>query len=153
MNALDAHPLHQRRAMPAARATFAMKAGMWFRRGRLVIVSPMRHADWALSGGDPTYPNVQISRASSDPSWAMSPPKLCHALGIHLITLTADSYTGNYSVALQQCCSTWSILSLFEYDPLKPLRDKGSIVACSGKRHPAATAVAPTLNTAVAPDV
>src|SRR6187402_1311961 len=49
----------------AAKATFALKAGVWFRRGRLVIVSPMRHAYWPLSGRNSTYPDVQISRASS----------------------------------------------------------------------------------------
>jgi hypothetical protein len=42
-----------------------LKAGVWFRRGRLVIVSPMRHAYWPLSGRNSTYPAVQISRASS----------------------------------------------------------------------------------------
>jgi hypothetical protein len=39
---------------------------MWFRRGRLVIVPPVRHAYWPLSGRNSTYPAVQISRASSD---------------------------------------------------------------------------------------
>jgi hypothetical protein len=52
--------------LTAAKATFALKAGVWFRRGRLVIVSPMRHAYWPLSGRNSTYPDVQISRASSD---------------------------------------------------------------------------------------
>src|SRR3954453_13163998 len=49
----------------AAKATFALKAGVWFRRGRLVIVSPVRHASWPLSGRNSTYPAVQISTASS----------------------------------------------------------------------------------------
>jgi hypothetical protein len=153
MNGLEAYPLHQRRDRPAARATFALKAGVWFRRGRLVIVSPMRHVDWPLSGRNSTYPDVQIFPANSGRSWTTSPPIHCHALGIHLITLTSDRHTRNYSVALQQCCSTWNTFNLFEHDPLKPLRDKGGIVACSGKRHPATKAVAPTLNTVVAPDV
>src|SRR3954463_9605766 len=51
--------------LTAARATFALKAGVWFRRGRLVIVSPVRHAYWPLSGRNSTYPAVQISKASS----------------------------------------------------------------------------------------
>jgi hypothetical protein len=38
-----------------------LKAGVWFRRGRLVIVSPVRHAYWPLSGRNSTYPDVQIS--------------------------------------------------------------------------------------------
>src|SRR4051794_27895121 len=49
----------------AAKATFALKAGVWFRRGRLVMVSPVRHAYWPLAGRNSTYPDVQISRASS----------------------------------------------------------------------------------------
>src|SRR4051812_41836249 len=51
--------------LTAARATFALNAGVWFRRGRLVIASPVRHAYWPLSGRNSTYPDVQISRASS----------------------------------------------------------------------------------------
>src|SRR4051794_22380069 len=49
----------------AARATFALKAGVWFRRGRLVIVSPGLQPFWLLSGRNSTYPDVQISWASS----------------------------------------------------------------------------------------
>src|SRR4051812_15926260 len=50
----------------AAKATFALKAGVWFRRGRFVMVSPVRHTSWPLSGRNSTYPAVQISKASSD---------------------------------------------------------------------------------------
>src|SRR3954451_11674046 len=50
----------------AARATFALKAGVWFRRGRLVIVSPGLQPFWLLSGRNSTYPAVQIFRASSE---------------------------------------------------------------------------------------
>src|SRR5689334_217616 len=49
----------------AAKATFALKAGVWFRRGRLVIISPGLQPSWLLSGRNSTYPAVQISRASS----------------------------------------------------------------------------------------
>src|SRR3954468_23746212 len=49
----------------AAKATFALKAGVWFRRGRFVMVSPVRHTSWPLSGRNSTYPAVQISKASS----------------------------------------------------------------------------------------
>src|SRR5688500_7320076 len=49
----------------AARATFALKAGLWFRRDRLVIVSPAREPSWPLSGRNATYPPVRIRRASS----------------------------------------------------------------------------------------
>src|SRR3954467_5513906 len=51
--------------LTAANATFALNAGVWFRRGRLVMVSPVRHPYWPLSGRNSTYPDVQISRASS----------------------------------------------------------------------------------------
>src|SRR5690349_19789364 len=39
----------------AARATFALKAGVWFRRGRLVIVSPFPQPSWLLSGRNSTH--------------------------------------------------------------------------------------------------
>jgi len=51
----------------AASATFALKAGVWFRRGRLVIVSPdSRATACPLSGRNSTYRPVQISETSSD---------------------------------------------------------------------------------------
>src|SRR5215203_6706207 len=50
----------------AARATFALKAGLWFRRDRLVIVSPAREPSRPLSGRNATYPPVRIRRASSE---------------------------------------------------------------------------------------
>jgi hypothetical protein len=49
----------------AAKATLALKAGVWFHRGRLVMVSPVLLTSWPLSGRNSTYPDVQISRASS----------------------------------------------------------------------------------------
>jgi hypothetical protein len=45
-NPLDATHVNRRkfsdqeRCLPAASATFALKAGVWFRRGRLLMVSP-----------------------------------------------------------------------------------------------------------------
>src|ERR671910_558300 len=53
--------------LTAARATLALKAGEWFRRGLLLIASPDRQPLWLLSGRNSTYPAVQISRASSSP--------------------------------------------------------------------------------------
>jgi hypothetical protein len=41
-----------------------LKAGEWFRRGLLLIVSPVRQPFWLLSGRNSTYPAVQISRAA-----------------------------------------------------------------------------------------
>src|SRR5207302_194124 len=45
--------------------TFALKAGVWFRRGRLLIISPVQQPSWLLSGRNPTYPVVQILQATS----------------------------------------------------------------------------------------
>src|SRR5882757_5455140 len=51
----------------AANATFALNAGVWFRRARLLIVSPDSSGTACpLSGRNSTYPPVQISGASSD---------------------------------------------------------------------------------------
>src|SRR5207244_6938739 len=51
----------------AASATFALKAGVWFRRGRLCMVSPDSQATACpLSGRNSTYRPVQISGTGSD---------------------------------------------------------------------------------------
>jgi hypothetical protein len=44
---------------PAARATFALKAGEWFRRGRLLMVSPV-HGDCRRSQAE--IPLIVLSR-------------------------------------------------------------------------------------------
>src|SRR5450759_4337936 len=50
----------------AASATFALKAGVWFRRGRRFIVSPdSRATACPPSGRNSTYRPVQISGTSS----------------------------------------------------------------------------------------
>src|ERR1700674_4893126 len=50
----------------AASATFALKAGVWFRRGRLVMVSPdSLGTACPLSGRNSTYRPVQISETGS----------------------------------------------------------------------------------------
>jgi hypothetical protein len=50
----------------AASATFALKAGVWFRRGRLLIVSPdSQGTACPLSGRNSTYRPVQISGTGS----------------------------------------------------------------------------------------
>src|SRR5947208_14783863 len=55
----------------AESATFALKAGVWFRRGRLFIVSPdSLGTACPLSGRNSTYRPVQISAAGSDFLWS-----------------------------------------------------------------------------------
>src|SRR5437660_4841226 len=50
----------------AAIATFALKAGVWFRRGRLLIVSPdSLGTACPLSGRNSTFRPVQILEAGS----------------------------------------------------------------------------------------
>src|SRR5271165_2868710 len=51
--------------LTAAKATLALKAGLWFRRTRFAIVAPDAQPSWPLSGKNSTYPAVQICRASS----------------------------------------------------------------------------------------
>jgi hypothetical protein len=54
----------------AASATFALKAAAWFRRGRLLMVSPDSMGTACPSSGrNSTYPSVQISGTSSEDVW------------------------------------------------------------------------------------
>ena len=53
-------------ALMAASATFALKVAVWFRRGRLFMVSPdSLGTACPLSGRNSTYRSVQISETSS----------------------------------------------------------------------------------------
>src|SRR3954471_14777037 len=59
--------------LTAARATFALKAGEWFRRGRLLIVSPALRPSWPPSGRNSTYPTCskipsQLCPSACDPA-------------------------------------------------------------------------------------
>jgi hypothetical protein len=56
----------------AANATFALKAGVWFRRVRLVMLSPDPRRSSPPSGRKSTYPPVQIPQATS----AIVPPSI-----------------------------------------------------------------------------
>jgi hypothetical protein len=56
-----------RSPLMAARATLALKPGVWFRRGRLLIVSPdSLGTACPLSGRNSTYRLVQILEAGSN---------------------------------------------------------------------------------------
>src|ERR1700674_3032551 len=58
----------------AQSATFALKAGVWFRRGRLLIVSPdSLGTACPLSGRNSTYRPVQISGTGSDSRFRVGP--------------------------------------------------------------------------------
>src|ERR1700730_10585714 len=61
----------------AASATFALKAGVWFRRGRLLMVSPdSAGTACPLSGRNSTYRPVQISRTSSHATFQLELTKI-----------------------------------------------------------------------------
>src|ERR1035437_4963303 len=78
----------------AASATFALKAGVWFRRGRLLMVSPdSRGTACPPSGRNSTYRPVQISGTSS----VHGPVNHVHDVGVwHLLPLR---------LARWPCCS------------------------------------------------
>src|SRR5882724_4485524 len=64
----------------AANATFALNAGVWFRRARLLIVSPDSSGTACpLSGRNSTYPLVQISGAGSMRAGLMNLYAVCAA--------------------------------------------------------------------------
>src|ERR1700738_1198398 len=59
-------PRRRENSHRAASATFALKVGVWFRRGRLFMVSPdSLGTACPLSGRNSTYRLVQISETSS----------------------------------------------------------------------------------------
>jgi hypothetical protein len=82
-----------------------LKAGVWFRRGRLVIVSPGLQPFWLLSGRNSTYPVVQISRASSDLRMDFS--------WLAWISVTAGviSIVANAPKAWLTCRKVWRLLT------------------------------------------
>src|ERR1700694_4813574 len=60
-------PRRRENSHRAASATFALKVGVWFRRGRLFMVSPdSLGTACPLSGRNSTYRLVQISETSSE---------------------------------------------------------------------------------------
>src|SRR5258707_13639170 len=63
----------------AASATFALKVGVWFRRGRLFMVSPdSLGTACPLSGRNSTYRPVQIFETSSLPISTAAWRSSCH---------------------------------------------------------------------------
>src|SRR6478672_6643017 len=73
----------------AASATFALKAGVWFRRGRLLIISPDSQGTASpLSGRNSTYRPVQILEAGSDTA---STKAVCHTIHVTVLGITIDS--------------------------------------------------------------
>jgi hypothetical protein len=73
----------------AASANFALKAGVWFRRGRLLIVSPdSLGTACPLSGRNSTYRPVQILEAGSHFDVASEPTHMVSNGGL-------DSFANN----------------------------------------------------------
>lgn len=56
----------------AASATFALKAGLWFRRGRLVVLSPVP-ASKPKSGRNSTYPRCSSFTSQFSCRWRWKP--------------------------------------------------------------------------------
>src|SRR5258707_15179970 len=80
----------------AASATFALKVGVWFRRGRLFMVSPdSLGTACPLSGRNSTYRPVQIFETSSmgDPEWRVSTDYLL----THVLDLPKERQTNNHT--------------------------------------------------------
>src|SRR3954452_1401628 len=72
--------------LTAARATFALKAGVWFRRGRLLIVSPALRPSWPPSGRDSTYPTCSKIPSQLSLLWRAgtgSPRAFCSGGGVN----------------------------------------------------------------------
>src|SRR5215475_9677444 len=89
----------------AASATFALKAGVWFRRGRLIMVSPDSQATACPSSGrNSTYRPVQISGASSDVE---------HSPALNMFDLKPDRLK-SYSQAINEQIEV-SIIETFNY--------------------------------------
>jgi len=79
----------------AASATFALKAGLWFRRGRLLMVSPV-HGIMPISGRNSTYPECpvfpsQLSTMACNPILRERPLKAKSAQTQGTSSMTADS--------------------------------------------------------------
>src|SRR3954452_23924250 len=66
----------------AASATFALKAAVWFRRGRLLIISPVQQPSWLSSGRSPTYPTAQILQATSILRSGATRAEVARAIGL-----------------------------------------------------------------------
>src|SRR6266568_3519490 len=77
----------------AANATFALNAGEWFRRARLLMISPDSSGTACpLSGRNSTYRPVQISEASSS---IVCLPRRCVAIA-YPVALLVTGCAGPY---------------------------------------------------------
>src|SRR5881392_52156 len=103
----------------AASATFALKAGVWVRRVRLLIVSPdSRGTACPLSGRNSTYRPVQISGAGSDEPYDQRGNRYHYdshdQLRAHLVDfVTAYNFARRRKILkglspYEYICSTWT---------------------------------------------
>src|ERR1700738_1615954 len=77
----------------AATATFALKVGVWFRRGRLFMVSPDSLATACpLSGRNSTYRPVQISETTSHPPFVSDGASTVVCIDARYGTMTLHSH-------------------------------------------------------------
>src|SRR5712672_2788611 len=84
----------------AAIATFALKPGVWFRRVRLVIVSPdSQRTACLLSGRNSTYRPVQISGTGSHRTADGLRPRGHIELGKFRITVSAAVWVRNVNIS------------------------------------------------------
>src|SRR5450830_1317506 len=104
----------------AASATFALKAGVWFRRGRLLMVSP---DSWGTacppSGRNSTYRPVQISGTGSLhtlPFGAIATVKGETLRHLFRSARAAQSVTGHY-VSYPECPTISSSNEALTYTP------------------------------------
>jgi hypothetical protein len=70
----------------AATATFALKAGLWFRRGRLAMVFSSLAASCCCYAENPLIPAVQVPAATSFSPFGETRPKILH------LQSTVESY-------------------------------------------------------------
>ena len=87
--------------LTAASATFALNAGVWFRRGRLLMFSPVRLPSWPPAGRNSNYPAVQILPASSERLFGLIPQQAIRRgsfRSVGELVQKIDAYVASYNL-------------------------------------------------------